>query len=153
MGGSAGSGTGRTAGAFGVPPITGTAYAEALTAAVGIAISTPATASVPMLLRTRGDIAQVIDDSVRRVPQLRRHCQLIDLLARPGRYALKVNCERWERGGTVLRSIDFHGLASAPGRPAAWPRLALSGEGASDGLDSDENGNTEPPDDAARLAE
>jgi hypothetical protein len=61
VGGSAGGGAGRTAGVFGVPPKPGAAYAGTLTAAVGIAISTPATAIFPMLVRTPDDIAQVID--------------------------------------------------------------------------------------------
>jgi hypothetical protein len=68
VGGSAGGGAGRTAGVFGVPPKPGAAYAGTLTAAVGIAISTPATAIFLMLLRTPDDIAQVIDHSVHRVP-------------------------------------------------------------------------------------
>ena len=68
MGGSAGGGAGSTAGEFGVPPKPGAAYAGTLTAAVGIAISTPATAIFLMLLRTLDDIAQVIDHSVHRVP-------------------------------------------------------------------------------------
>ena len=68
MGGSAGGGAGSTAGVFGVPPKPGAAYAGTLTAAVGIAISTPATAIFLMLLGTPDDIAQVIDHSLRRVP-------------------------------------------------------------------------------------
>ena len=68
MGGSAGGGAGRTAGVFGVPPKPGAAYAGTLTAAVGMAISTPATAIFLMLLRTPDDIAQVIDRSLHRVP-------------------------------------------------------------------------------------
>ena len=68
MGGSAGGGAGRTAGVFDVPPRPGAPYAGTLTVAVGIAISTPATAIFVMLLRTPGDIAQVMDHSVHRVP-------------------------------------------------------------------------------------
>ena len=68
MGGSAGGGAGSTAGVFGVPPKPGAAYAGTLTAAVGIAISTPATAIFLMLLGTPDDIAQVIDHSLHRVP-------------------------------------------------------------------------------------
>jgi hypothetical protein len=68
VGGSAGGGAGTTAGVFGVPPKPGAAYAGTLTAAVGIAISTPATAIFVMLLRTPDDIAQVIDHSLHRVP-------------------------------------------------------------------------------------
>ena len=68
MGGSAGGGAGSTAGAFGVPPKLGAAYTGTLTAAVGTAISTPATAIFVMLLRTPDDIAQVIDHSLHRVP-------------------------------------------------------------------------------------
>ena len=64
MGGSIGRGAGSTAGVFGVPPKPGAAYAGALTAAVGTAISTPATAIFLMLLRTPDDIAQVIDRSL-----------------------------------------------------------------------------------------
>jgi hypothetical protein len=58
VGGSIGGGAGRT----------GAAHAGTLTAAVGIASSVPATASVPMLLRRRDDLAKVIGDSVRWVP-------------------------------------------------------------------------------------
>jgi hypothetical protein len=68
VGGSAGGGAGRTAGVFGVSPKPGAAYAGTLAAAVGIAISTPATAIFLMLLRTPDDIAQVIDHSLHRVP-------------------------------------------------------------------------------------
>jgi hypothetical protein len=68
VGGSAGGGAGRTAGVFGVPPKPGAAYAGTVTAAVGIAISTPATAIFVMLLRTPDDIAQVIGHSLHRVP-------------------------------------------------------------------------------------
>ena len=67
MGGSAGGGAGRTAGVFGVPPKLGAAYTGTLTAAVGIAISTPATAIFLMLLRTPDDIVQAIDHSLHRV--------------------------------------------------------------------------------------
>jgi len=68
VGGSAGGGAGRTAGVFDVPPKPGAAYAGTLNVAMGIAISTPATAIFPMLLRTPDDIAQVIDHSAPRVP-------------------------------------------------------------------------------------
>jgi hypothetical protein len=69
VGGSAGGGGGgRTAGVFGLPPKPGAAYAGTLTVAVGIAISTPATAIFLMLLRTPDDIAQVIEHSLHRVP-------------------------------------------------------------------------------------
>jgi hypothetical protein len=51
-----------------MPPKPGAGYAGTLTAAVGIAISTPATAIFLMLLGTPDDIAQVIDHSLRRVP-------------------------------------------------------------------------------------
>jgi hypothetical protein len=68
VGGSAGGGAGSTAGVFVVPPKLGAACAGTLTAAAGIAISTPATAIFLMLLRTPDDIAQVIDDSLHRVP-------------------------------------------------------------------------------------
>jgi hypothetical protein len=46
----------------------GATYAGTLSAAVGRAISTPATAIFLMLLGTPDDIAQVIDDSLYRVP-------------------------------------------------------------------------------------
>ena len=68
MGGSAGGGAGRTAGVFGVLPKAGAAYAGTLTVAVGIALSTPATAIFVMLLRTPDDIAQVIVHTLPRVP-------------------------------------------------------------------------------------
>jgi hypothetical protein len=68
VGGSAGGGAGRTAGVVGVPPKPGAAYAGTLSVAVGIAISTPATAIFVMLLRTPDDIAQVIVYSLPRVP-------------------------------------------------------------------------------------
>ena len=68
MGGSAGGGAGRTAGVFGVPPKPGAAYAGTLTTAVGMAISTPATAIFLMLRRTPDDIAQVMDHSLHWVP-------------------------------------------------------------------------------------
>jgi hypothetical protein len=68
VGGSAGGGAGRTAGVFGVPPKPGVAYAGTLTVAVGIAISTAATAIFVMLLRTPDDIVQIIDHSLHRVP-------------------------------------------------------------------------------------
>jgi hypothetical protein len=68
VGGSAGGGAGRTAGVFGVLPKPGAAYAGTLTVAVGIALSTPATAIFVMLLRTPDDIAQVIVHSLPRVP-------------------------------------------------------------------------------------
>ena len=67
MGGSAGGGAGRTAGVFGVPPKPGVAYAGTDTAAVGTAISTPATAIFLTLLRMPDDIVQVIDHSLHRV--------------------------------------------------------------------------------------
>ena len=66
MGGSAGGGAGSTAGEFGVPPKPGAAYAGTFTEAMGIAISTPATAIFLMCLRTPDDIAQVIDRSLHR---------------------------------------------------------------------------------------
>ena len=60
MGGSAGGGAGRIAGVFDVPPKPGAAYAGTFTVAVGIAISTPATAILLMSLRTLDDIAHGI---------------------------------------------------------------------------------------------
>jgi hypothetical protein len=77
VGGSAGGGAGSTAGVFGVPLKPGAAYAGRLTAAVGIAISTPATAIFLMLLRTPDDIAQVINRSLRGAPDS-QSCHLID---------------------------------------------------------------------------
>jgi hypothetical protein len=63
VGGSAGSGAGST---VGVPA--GAAYAGMLMAAVGIPMSTPATAIFVMLLRTPDDRVQVIAHSLQRVP-------------------------------------------------------------------------------------
>jgi hypothetical protein len=68
VGGSAGGGAGSTAGVFAVPPKPAAAPAGTLTAAVGMPISTPATAIFVMLLRAPDDIAQVIDHSFNRVP-------------------------------------------------------------------------------------
>jgi hypothetical protein len=66
--GSDGSGAGSTASVFGVPPKPGAAYAETLTVAAGIAMSTPATAIFAMLLRAPDDLARVIDRSLHLVP-------------------------------------------------------------------------------------
>ena len=77
MGGSAGGGAESTAGVFGVPPKPGAAYAGTFTAAVGIAISTPATAILLICLRTSDDVAQVIDRSLHRALD-RLCCHLID---------------------------------------------------------------------------
>ena len=99
MGGSAGGGAGRTAGVFGVPPKPAAAYAGTLTAAVGTAISTPATAIFLMLLRTPDDIVQVIDHSLHRVVPS----------ARLGRYAHSALI-----GAPCLRAVEarLDGLGS-----------------------------------------
>ena len=52
---------------MGVPATPGAAYAGTLTAAADPAISTPATATFLMLLRTPVDIVHVIDQSLHRV--------------------------------------------------------------------------------------